>query len=176
MTRLKSTGFKVMSRFDVWLFARHFRISANKSLMKQGKNLLKKLPTRTSKMYFFADLRYSSKRSLSSSVRDMSLNNPPYPTVSRSRLMRASTKKTRIPKSKACSKMLQTTRGIYRPFITKKQFVNKLKENRIFLTSHRLTKHMVRWGYPREERNRRGDKGWLNIQFLNSMLGGSGDF
>ena len=42
--------------------------------------------------------------------------------------MSASRKKTRRPKSKACSKMLQTSRGmrnIDRPFITKKQFVNK---------------------------------------------------
>ena len=46
----------------------------------------------------------------SSSVRDMSLNDPPCQRVSRSRLMSASTKKTRRPKSKACSKMLPTTR------------------------------------------------------------------
>ena len=64
----------------------------------------------------------------------------------------------------------------YRPFITKKQFVNKLEENHIFISTHRLTKHMVRWGYPKEDRNRRGDRGWLNIQFVNSMLDGSGDF
>jgi hypothetical protein len=65
---------------------------------------------------------------------------------------------------------------IYRPFISKKQFVTKLEENHIFISTHRLTKHMVRWGYSKEDRNRRGDRGWLNIQFVNSMLDGSGDF
>ena len=59
---------------------------------------------------------------------------------------------------------------IYRPFISKKQFVTKLEENHIFISTHRLTKHMVRWGYSKEDRNRRGDRGWLNIQFVNSML------
>ena len=100
---------KVMSRFDVWLSVRRIRISAPKSLIQPGRNLLKKLPTRTSKMYSFADLR-CSKRSLSSSVRDTSLNDPLCQRVSRSRLMSASTKKTRRPKPKACSKMLPTTR------------------------------------------------------------------
>ena len=54
----------------------------------------------------------------------------------------------------------------FRPFVTKKQLVRKLEENGIHLSTNRLTRHMKGWGYPVDDRNRKGDRGWHDINLV----------
>ena len=57
----------------------------------------------------------------------------------------------------------------YRAFVSKKQFVRKLEENAIYLSSNRLTRLMKTWGYSVNDRSG-GERGWFDIKLAGDQL------
>ena len=54
----------------------------------------------------------------------------------------------------------------FRAFVSRKQFVRRLEENSIYLSSNRLTRLMKTWGYSGDDRSR-GERGWFLVKLTN---------
>ena len=56
----------------------------------------------------------------------------------------------------------------FRAFVSRKQFVRRLEENSIYLSTNRLTRLMKTWGYSGDDRSR-GERGWFDIKLTMNM-------
>jgi phage/plasmid-associated DNA primase len=54
----------------------------------------------------------------------------------------------------------------YRPFVKKDLFVKKLDDIGVQISTNRLSRHMKGWGYPVDDRGRKGERGWYDIKLV----------
>ena len=54
----------------------------------------------------------------------------------------------------------------YRPFLKKDLFVKKLDDIGVQISTNRLSRHMKGWGYPVDDRGRKGERGWYDIKLV----------